>query len=167
MTDSTTAGEGDRGSAPPAASEVHSSYAMQLRWLGEKRALASAAGGVPELEVASPPQFGGPGGTWSPELLFVGAAVSCWLTTFLAIAGFSHLEVAAVETSAEGFVAKAEDKRFHVQRIVLRPRVTVRREEDRERANRLIQKAEDSCLIARSMRTAVEVAPEVVVQSKT
>jgi peroxiredoxin-like protein len=143
--------------------ELHSTYDVAVHWTGGKEAVASAPGGLPDLEIASPPQFGGPGGRWTPEHFFIGAAVACWMTTFLAVAELSRLEVAAVTAAGEGALEKGEDRRFSIARIVLRPRVVVRREEDREKALRLIQKAEEACLVARSMRTTIELAPEVTV----
>jgi len=143
--------------------ELHSSYPVSMRWTGGKSAVASAPDGLPDLEVGSPPQFGGPGGRWTPEHFFVGAATLCWLTTFLASAALSNLEVAAVEASGEGSVERGDDRRFSIPRIVLRPRVTIHREEDREKAAKLIAKAEAACLVARSMKTEVVLEPEVVV----
>ncbi len=144
-------------------SEIHSTYRFSVRWQDGKLGLASAPDGLPDIEIASPPQFGGPGGRWTPEHFFVGAAASCWLTTFLAIADLSRLEIAAVEAAAEGVLERGDDKRFSITRIVLRPRVTVRRDGDRDRALRLIRKAEESCLVARSMLAAVALEPEVAV----
>jgi len=144
--------------------EIHSTYPVSVRWQDGRRGLASAPDGLPDIPVASPPQFGGPGGRWTPEHLFVGSATTCWLTTFLAIAELSKLEFAAVEADAEGVLERGDDRRFSITRIVLRPRVTVRREEDRDRALRIIRKAEESCLVARSMRAAIVLEPEVVVE---
>lgn len=143
--------------------EPHSTYPFSVRWEGGKQGVASAPDGLPEMEVASPPEFGGPGGRWTPEHLFVGAATSCWLTTFLAIAELSKLEFVAVEAAGEGFLERGDDRRFSITRIVLRPRVTVRREEDLDRALRIVRKAEESCLVARSMRTAIALEPVVTV----
>jgi len=145
-------------------SEPHSSYPLSIRWTGGKQGVATGPGGLPELEIASPPEFGGPGGRWTPEHFYVGAATACWLTTFLAVAELSKLELAAVEVSGEGFVERGEDRRYSIPRIVLRPRVALRREEDRDRALRLVQKAEDACLVARSMKTQVELAAEVEIR---
>jgi peroxiredoxin-like protein len=143
--------------------EIHSTYPVSVRWQEGKRGLASAPDGLPDLEVASPPQFGGPGGRWTPEHLFVGAVTSCWLTTFLAIADLSKLDVAEVEAAGEGILERGDDRRFSITRIVLRPRVSVRREQDRDRALRLIQKAEESCLVSRSIHSVVELEPEITV----
>jgi peroxiredoxin-like protein len=131
--------------------------------LDARRGLASAGGGLPDIEVASPPEFGGPGGRWTPEHFFVAAATTCWLTTFLAMAELSRLELAGVDAAAEGVLEKGDDRCFSFSRILLRPRVTLRREEDRDRAVRLIRKAEESCLVARSMRTQIQLEPEVAI----
>ncbi len=84
------------------------------------------------------------------------------MTTFLAIAELSKFEPVAVSAAGEGFLEKGDDRRFSIAKIVLRPRVAIRREEDREKALRLIQKAEEVCLVARSMRAEVVLEPEVV-----
>ncbi|HSM13854.1 MAG TPA: OsmC family protein [Thermoanaerobaculia bacterium] len=144
-------------------SELHGTYSASVRWTGGKQGVATSDDGLPELEIASPPQFGGPGGRWTPEHLFVEAATACWMTTFLAVAELSRLAVAEVSATGEGQLEKGDDRRFSIARIVLRPRVAVSREEDREKALRLVQKAEDSCLIARSMRSEIVLEPEVVV----
>lgn len=143
--------------------ELHSRYPVSVRWTGGKQGVASAPDGLPDLEIASPRQFGGPGGHWTPEHLFVGAAAACWMTTFLAIAELSKLEVVEVSVAGEGFLETGEDRRYSIPRIVLRAHVGVRRAEDRDQALRLIEKAEAACLIARSMRTTIELEPEVVV----
>ena len=144
-------------------SEVHSRYPVAVRWSQGREATGSSADGLPTLALASPPAFGGPAGTWTPEHLYVLAATTCWLTTFLAVAELSKLEFEAVEAAGEGVLERGGDRRFWMASIVLRPRVSVRREEDRERALRLIEKAENACLIRNSVRSAITLEPEVVV----
>lgn len=143
--------------------ELHSTYPLSVRWTGGKQGVASSPDGLPDLEIASPAQFGGPGGRWTPEHFFVGAATACWMTTFLAVAELSKLEIEEVAADGEGFLEKGDDRRFSIARIVLRPRVTIVREEDRDKALRLIQKAEDACLVARSMKSVVELEPTIEV----
>ena len=147
--------------------ELHSTYPFSVRWIEGKRGLASAPDGLPDIEVASPPQFGGPGGRWTPEHLFVGAATTCWLTTFLAYAEKSRLEVVAVEAGGEAIVERGDDGRVSIPRLRLRPRVTLVREEDRDKADKMIRKAEETCLIARAMRATVDLEPEVLVADAT
>lgn len=146
--------------------EVHSTYPFAVRWLEGRVGLASAPDVAPDIEVAPPPQFGGPGGRWTPEHLFVGAATTCWLTTFLAYAERARLAVVAVEAAGEAIVERGDDGRVSIPRLVLRPKVTVGREADREPVLKWILKAEETCLIARAMRATVDLEPEVLVAAE-
>lgn len=146
-------------------SDVHSLYPVSIRWEGERRGLASSVDGLPPLTVSAPPAFGGPAGLWSPEHLFVLAAASCWMTTFIAVAAASKLEYGGIECGATGTLEKGEDRRFWVSKIVLRPRVTIAHEADRERAQKVIEKSEWACLISNSMRSAVTVEAAIDVTS--
>lgn len=141
--------------------EIHSRYPVAVHWRGGREGNATSPDRLPELAVASPPAFGGPGGVWTPEHLFVLAAAACWMTTFLAVAELSKLEFEAIETGGEGVLERGEDRRYAIARITLRPRVTIRRESDRERALRLIEKAENACLIRNSVRSEITLEPEV------
>jgi peroxiredoxin-like protein len=134
---------------------------VAVRWTRGREGVAASADGLPDLAVASPPTFGGPAGVWTPEHLFVLAASTCWMTTFLSIAELSKLEFAAVEADGEGVVERGDDRRYRIARITLRPRVTIRREADRERALRLIDKAENACLIRNSVHTEIVLEPTV------
>lgn len=145
-------------------SEIHSVYPAAVRWEGGRRGRASSTDGLPALSVAAPPSFGGPSGVWSPEHLFVLSATACWMTTFLAVAQASKVEVAAVECSGTGTLVRDDDRRFRIGDIVLRPIVTVFREEDRERVIRLIHKAEAACLIRNSIRSDVALESQVMVK---
>jgi organic hydroperoxide reductase OsmC/OhrA len=146
-------------------SEVHSTYPVAVQWEGEKRGFASSPDGLPGLKVAAPPAFGGPAGEWSPEHLFVLSAAACWMTTFLAVSSASSLEITAVECPGEGVLERGDDRRFFISSIALKPRVTIVHERDRDRAVRLLEKAEAACLISNSMRCVVTLAPEVLVEA--
>ncbi len=94
------------------------------------------------------------------------AANACLLTTFLAIAEISKLEIVAYEAVGTGKLEKGaagEDKGYQITEIVLQPRITVASEADRDRTTRLIEKAEKNCLISRSMKTTIRLEPEILV----
>jgi len=67
--------------------------------------------------------------------------------------------------AAEGVLAK-EDSGWRFTEIRLRPTVTLRKEEDRDRAVRLLEKAEKSCLVARSLECKVTLFPAVKVEEE-
>jgi organic hydroperoxide reductase OsmC/OhrA len=59
-----------------------------------------SADGLPDLETAGPPEFGGPGDVWSPETMLVGAIVDCFVLSFRAIARTAKLEWLTLECQA-------------------------------------------------------------------
>jgi peroxiredoxin-like protein len=139
-------------------------YRTSVRWENERRG-SLASPGLPGLSVATPPQFpGGHPGIWSPEHLFVAAAEACLMTTFLAIAENSKLEYLAYSSEAEGLLEKT-DQGFMITEITIRPKVVVKDPSTLERARRIVDKAEQHCLISKSMKTRVTLEPDVVVRA--
>jgi peroxiredoxin-like protein len=117
--------------------------------------------GVPDLRAAPPLDFDGPGDAWSPEHLLMAAVQSCFLFTLRAVAQASKVEFTALELAGEGTVDR-KDGSLRFTEIVLRPRVTVAAGADRERAIKILEKAERSCLVSASLATPIRLEPEVV-----
>lgn len=137
-------------------------YATGLTWTESKRGVLSSPG-LPAIEVATPPPFpGGISGVWSPEHMFVASAEVCLLTTFLAIAENSRLEFISYRSEAAGTVEKT-DTGYDVTSIVIRPHVVIADESKIERTRRILEKAEEHCLVSRSMKTPVELQPTITV----
>ena len=136
-------------------------YPVTLRWTGEKLGVATSSDRLPELEVATPPEFGGPEFVWSPEHLLVASVASCFMTTLLAIAANSKLEIVGLDIPASGRLARGDDRRYSITRIELRPRIVIADEKDRTKAERLAHKADEICLISRSLRSEVVLEPTV------
>jgi organic hydroperoxide reductase OsmC/OhrA len=138
-------------------------YTTHLEWTRNRKGALSSTG-LPTMEVATPPDFpGGHPGIWSPEHLFVGAAEVCLMTTFLAIAEKSNLEFLAYGSSATGMLGKL-DRGMFVEKIVIKPKVVVSDENQREKALTVLEKAKKHCLISKSMVTEVTMEAEVVVR---
>ena len=76
-------------------------YRTTVRWTGRKTGVASSAG-KPDVQVATPPEFKGHEGIWSPEDLYVASINVCVMTTFLAFAERAGLSFAGYESEAEG-----------------------------------------------------------------
>ena len=118
---------------------------------------------LPEIVTAPPAEFGGPGDQWSPETLLVGAIADCFVLTFRAIASASKLEWSALECSAEGVLERVERvTRFTA--VTVRARLTVPAGTDSDKAQRLLQKSEDACLVPRSMLAESHLEAEVIVE---
>lgn len=134
-------------------------YRTSVRWTDRKVGTIAAAG-KPDILVATPPEFKGHEGIWSPEDLFVASANICLMTTFLAFAERAGLAFTSYESDAEGLLELIEGK-FQFTRIVLRPTLTLKPGEDAKKAGELLAKAEASCLISNSMKCRIELEPTI------
>jgi organic hydroperoxide reductase OsmC/OhrA len=121
---------------------------------------------LPALSTTPPPQFGGPAGHWSPETLFVGAAADCFVLTFKAIAAASKLPWRQLDCRAEG-VLDRRDGVVCFTELHLRAHLIVPAGVDAERARRLLEKAEGSCLITRSLALQPTLGIEVTTAPQT
>lgn len=138
-------------------------YDVHVTWEGERKGSMRSDVLPTAIEVATPPEFPkGMSGIWSPEHLFVAAVNSCLMTTFLAIAENSRLEYESFTSDAVGKLEQVDGK-FLMSEVVLKPRVTIRRQEDYDRALRVIQKSEAACLISNSVKSKIVMQPLIEV----
>lgn len=135
-------------------------YEISLEGSGPKSGAVTASDVVVVLDVASPPEFGGPEGLWSPEHLYVAAVSSCLMTTFQAIAAASSVDVVSYVDQATGHLQRGEDRMYRMDRITLRPTIKVPATQV-DRALRIIEKAERACLISRSVNSEILLEPDV------
>ena len=133
-------------------------YDTEIEWIGEKKGQATA-GEFPPLEIATPPEFQGHEGIWTPEHVLVASVNSCLMTTFLAVAEMSKLDFVAFRSQAQGKLEKVEGQGFQITEVVLRPHITISHERDRERVERVLEKAEKNCFISNSIKAEVRLEP--------
>jgi len=135
-------------------------YRTEIEWTGERRGRLSSSN-LPSLDVSAPPEFQGQDGIWTPEHLYIASVNACFMTTFLAIAGNSKLDVVSFSASAGGKLEKVEGSGFQITQIILKPRIVLRAARDLERARRIVEKAERNCFISNSIKTVVKVEPQI------
>ena len=134
-------------------------YKTTVRWT-EKKMGRLSSDGKPEVHVATPPEFKGHEGIWSPEDLYVASINVCVMSTFLAFAERAGLTFTGYECDAEGRVELVEGK-LQVTAVALKPRLTLSATADAGKANELMAKAEAHCLISNSVKTRVTVEPTI------
>ena len=134
-------------------------YQTMVRWMEQRKGVMSCAG-KPDVEVATPPEFKGHEGIWSPEDLFVESANVCLMTTFLAVAERAGLAFSAYESEAEGRLELVEGK-FQFTAITIKPTISLKSSADAAKAKELIEKAEANCLISNSMKATVTLEPVI------
>jgi peroxiredoxin-like protein len=130
-------------------------YRTAVKWTGQKMGVASSPG-KPDIQVATPPEFKGHEGIWSPEDLYVASVNVCILSTFLSFAERAGLSFTDYESDAEGRLELVDGK-FQVTSVTLRPKVTLKNSEDAGKAKEVLAKAEANCLISNSIKTKVKV----------
>lgn len=136
-------------------------YHTSVKWTEQRKGVMSCVG-KPDVQVATPPEFKGHEGIWSPEDLFVASVEICTMTTFLAFAERAGLAFVSYASEAEGCMELVEGK-IQFTNITVRPRIILRSESYGAKANEVIQKAEAACLIANSMKAKVTIEPTVSV----
>lgn len=125
-------------------------YNVNLKWVNDRIGEMSSPELMDTLDVATPPPFPkGVEGVWSPEHLFTASINSCFMTTFLAIAENSKLEYTSFSCEGAGKLEKVDGK-YLMTEVVLKPNLVIIREEDREKAERILHKSESVCLISNS-----------------
>ena len=117
--------------------------------------------GLAQIRSLPPPEFGGPGGYWSPETLLTAAVGNCVLLTFRAIARASRFEWREASAEVEGVLERIEGNSRFTQMHV-RVRLVVPPGADAARARMLMEKAEKGCLISNSLTAAKHLECEVV-----
>ncbi|MBN1353783.1 MAG: OsmC family protein [Candidatus Omnitrophica bacterium] len=134
-------------------------YRTEVSWTEEKKGILCSPG-KPSIEVATPPEFKGHEGMWTPEELFVASVNICIKTTFLHYARKSDFKFLSYESGAEGILENTGGQ-FMFSLIKVRPRIKVGSESQIEKAKELIELSEKNCLISNSIKSKVEVEPEI------
>jgi peroxiredoxin-like protein len=120
-----------------------------------------SADGVRVIESAPPKEFDGPGNQWSPEQLLTAAVADCFVLSFRAIATASKFRWLSLESSTRGTLDKAGGV-MRFTRFDTQAKLHVPTGSDLERAKRLLEKAEASCLVANSLSSERHLSIETV-----
>lgn len=116
--------------------------------------------GLPSLSSAPPLEFDGPGDQWSPETLLVASVADCFILTFRAIAKASKLAWSRLECRTEGVLDRVEGKAQFTE-FRVHASLTVEEGANVERAERLLEKAEQTCLVTNSLKAPVTLTVEI------
>ena len=112
------------------------------------------------IATAPPAQFDGPGDRWSPETLLCAAVANCLIFTFRAYTRAAKFEWTSLECRTEAVLDNvggvAQFTRFVTHATLQVPAGT-----DLEKARALMQKAEDRCLVANSLKGERHLEPVI------
>jgi organic hydroperoxide reductase OsmC/OhrA len=113
--------------------------------------VAVSSARLPDLVAAPPAQFDGPGDRWSPETLLCASVANCFILTFRAYARAAKFEWSALSCSTRA-VLESVDGVPQFTRFANQATLRVPAGADAEKARALLQKAEDRCLVANSLK---------------
>ena len=136
----------------------HYAASASARALGS---VAISAATLPHIETASPPEFDGPGGMWSPETLLCAAVADCFVLTFRGVARAAHYNWMALECRVEGVLERVGNTTQFTS-FATAVRLTVPPGAEHARARALLSRAEHACLIANSLRGERTLSIEVL-----
>ena len=119
---------------------------------------------VEAILAAPPPEFGGPGDRWSPETLLVASVSSCFILSFRAIARASRLPWSALEVHTEGKLERV-DGGMQFTEFEVSATLHVPPDANEEKARRILEKAEATCLVTNSMTAETRLNAEVRVEA--
>jgi organic hydroperoxide reductase OsmC/OhrA len=117
--------------------------------------------GVRVIETAPPKEFDGPGNQWSPEGLLTAAVADCFALGFRAIAAASKFAWISLDARTQGTLDRVEGK-MRFTRFDTHAKLHVPEGADVERAKKLLEKAELTCLVANSLTSERHLTVEVV-----
>ena len=112
--------------------------------------LIASADHLPYLEICPPLEFGGPGDKWSPEDLLMAAVANCLVLSFRVIAEKSKLEWKSIECTSEGELNLVDGKMLFTK-ITSKVSLAILSQEDQVKAEKLLHKAEEACLVSNSL----------------
>jgi peroxiredoxin-like protein len=140
-------------------------YEARTKWTKGKRMRLMVKGKF-DMEVSTPPEFGGPDGFLAPGELFVASACACYMTAFFAVAEGAKLHYEDFTCRAKGTVEELEGKGFQFTKIDLYPELTIGDDEEKEWAERVLEMSKKNCLVTNSMTCDVTVNPAIRLKQK-
>jgi organic hydroperoxide reductase OsmC/OhrA len=146
------------------------SYTVTVTWTGNtgtgtsgyrdyQRSYDISAAGKSSIAGSSDPAFRGEGSRWNPEELLVASLSACHELWFLHLCADSGVVVEAYVDEAVGVMEEAAGGGGQFVEVVLRPRVRVRPDSDRDKIQLLHHEAHAKCFIARSVNFPVRCEP--------
>ena len=118
---------------------------------------------LPSLETAPPPEFDGPAGVWSPETLLCASVADCFILTFRAVSRAARFEWSRLECRVEGVLERV-GRTSQFTRYTTFAKLTVPEGADSAKARELLERAEQGCLIANSLRGSRALEVEISVE---
>ena len=136
-------------------------YRVSAWWTSGRTGLAKCESSPNTIHFSEAAELGGLQGRWTPEQLLLCALAGCFTTTFHDVARSAKFEFTDLEVEIEGSVRRSRTAGCNFNEILIRPRLTVSFEEQREAGLALLRRAKSICMISRAISVPQTLEPTV------
>lgn len=141
-------------------------FHLTADWPGNRNDVGQIETGELKTKISIPDAMDGPGIGTNPDEMLLGAAATCYIITLAAMLERSNISKVSLTMESEGIVDVTNGV-FTYDAIIHRPKLLLPADlsdRDVEKAQRLAEKAEGSCMITRALAGNVKVSLEAVVE---
>ena len=136
-------------------------YRVSAWWTSGRTGLAKCESSPNTIHFSEAAELGGLQGRWTPEQLLLSALAGSFTTTFHDVARNAKFEFTDLEVEIEGSVRRSRTAGCSFNEILIRPRLTVSFEEQREGGLALLRRAKSICMISRAISAPQTLEPTV------
>ena len=136
-------------------------YRVSAWWTSGRTGLAKCESSPNTIHFSEAAELGGLQGRWTPEQLLLCSLAGCFTTTFHDVARSAQFEFTDLEVEIEGSVRRSRAAGCNFNEILIRPRLTVSFEEQREAGLALLRRAKSICMISRAIGIPQTLEPTV------
>ncbi|WP_214725242.1 OsmC family protein [Exiguobacterium indicum] len=141
-------------------------FHLTADWPGNRNDVGQIETGELKTKISIPDAMDGPGVGTNPDEMLLGAAATCYIITLAAMLERSHIPKVSLTMESEGIVDVTNGV-FTYDAIIHRPKLLLPSDlsdRDVEKAQRLAEKAEGSCMITRALAGNVKVSLEAIIE---
>lgn len=134
-------------------------FHLKAAWPGGRNSEGYIEAGNLQSKVSIPPEMDGPGVGTNPDEMLLGAAATCYVITLAAMIERTKLPLQEMSLDSEGIVDVTNGV-ITYKKIIHKPKVILQEdssEADHKKLEKLVEKAEKSCMISRALRGNVEI----------
>lgn len=137
-------------------------FHLKADWPGGRNEVGHIESGKLKTKISIPKEMDGPDVGTNPDEMLLGAAATCYIISLAAMIERAELPLKEMDMQSEGIV-DVTDGVFTYQKIIHRPRVVLHAEADEKdlsKLDRLVERAEKSCMISKAIQGNVELEME-------
>ena len=139
------------------------SFHLTANWPGLRNDVGTIETANLHTKISIPPEMDGPGIGTNPDEMLLGAAATCYIITLAAMLERSKISKNSLTMTSEGIVEISKGI-ITYKKIIHRPHVILQSEQDFPLTQKLVRKAESSCMISRALEGNVEIELEETIE---